>query len=255
MASESEDIKAMVDGLGTRFATVEKQLARMAEWTPSELAAAVRRAREQVGLPVTSELDLLINYGVPLARAQDALTRDPSTQGMVLAARLGRGEGRILILASNAGRGKSTAAAYALTFRPGLWVNSPQLARIDDGEPGTVRDSDMLRAELLVIDDVGTEHSPGGFAASRLNHVVTVREGMRKPTLITTNLETERFKTVYGDRIASRANADDEPLGWHTLDGPDLRSPGTPEQPQPLQLRAPRHFHAAPPSFNERGEK
>lgn len=252
MSSEGDEIKAMVEALGRRFARVEEKLEQLDRRpTADELQAQVEQIRQRAGLPVPSLREKLIARGVPPDRANDALTCDPGRPAMVLAARLARGEGRILVLASLAGRGKSTAAAYALTFRPGLWVHSPALARAPTGEPGTISDSALRDAGLLVIDDLGTEHSPKGYAASRVNDAVVWREGAGRPTLITTNLDGPKFREVYGDRLASRVNSDREPLGWQTIDGPDLRSPNTPE-PQSTPTLRPTARNPPPPTEVDR---
>jgi len=125
------------------------------------------------------------------------------------------------------GCGKSTACAHALSKQAGLWVHAPDLAKPDFTDPDeygvrkTTLDERMRAAGLLVLDDVGIEHSPGGYAASRITDVLEHREANRRPSIVTTNLTGEEFKAKYGQRIASRLNGD--PVGWQHISGEDLR--------------------------------
>jgi hypothetical protein len=201
--------------------------------TPSMKRQLVDEKRQRDGLPVTPLFDRLLSYGVPAALAKSAMEGDPEAPGMKLAEQLARGEGKILMLAGMAGRGKSTAAAYALTFKSGLWVFAPHLSLLFGQHKDAVDDSAMNHAGLLVIDDLGSEHSPGGHVAGRVNAVLVIREAHGLPTALTTNLPAEKFKTIYGDRIVSRLNAKKESLGWQVLDGPDLRSVESAADPQP----------------------
>lgn len=133
----------------------------------------------------------------------------------------------LIVLSGGTGCGKSTACAHGLSIWPGLWVHGPDLAKPDfsDADEYGVRrqtlDERMRDAGLLVLDDVGIEHSPGGYAASRITDVLEHRESNRRPSIVTTNLTSEEFKTKYGARIASRLNGD--PLGWQHVGGKDLR--------------------------------
>lgn len=137
------------------------------------------------------------------------------------------GGGLLLVLSGGTGCGKSTACAWALSKRPGLWVHGPDLAKPEPPDPdawGARRktlDERMREAGLLVLDDVGIEHSPGGYAASRITDVLEFRESNKLPSIVTTNLTAAGFRVRYGERLASRTNGD--PLGWQQIAGPDLR--------------------------------
>jgi DNA polymerase III delta prime subunit len=126
-------------------------------------------------------------------------------------------KGYLLILAGNPGVGKSQAAAIGLSQMPGMWLDVSQLAR---PETGSI-DHQASVCGLLVLEDPGADHSPSGYASSRLNAIVSHREAWLRPTIITTNLQPAIFRERYGDRLASRVNGD--PLGWHDIVGPDLR--------------------------------
>lgn len=144
------------------------------------------------------------------------------TDALPMARRLVKGEGMLLILAGLRGVGKSIAAAYALSCMYGVWVNAPELAVPPREEEGKATlDERMRKAELLVLDDVGMEHSPSGYAASRVVSAIEWREAEMKRTLVTTNLSSDEFVNRYGERIASRVEGD--ALGFVTCTGPDLR--------------------------------
>jgi DNA replication protein DnaC len=149
------------------------------------------------------------------------------TAAVSLVQKLLAGEGVLLVLSGGTGCGKSTASAHALSRRAGIWVHAPDLAKPDFTDPddyGVRRqtlDERMRDSGLLVLDDVGIEHSPRGYAASRITDVLEHREANRRPSIVTTNLTTEEFKEKYGARIASRLNGD--PLGWQHVAGDDMR--------------------------------
>lgn len=65
------------------------------------------------------------------------------------------------------------------------------------------RFNEMLDAELLILDDLGTENS-NSFTTSQLYLCINERQRRQKPTIITTNLSLEDLKRVYGERIFSR---------------------------------------------------
>ena len=62
----------------------------------------------------------------------------------------------------------------------------------------------MISADLLVLDDLGTEYlSP--FIISELYHIIEARMAMRKATIYTTNLNAESDLSIrYTEKIASR---------------------------------------------------
>ena len=57
--------------------------------------------------------------------------------------------------------------------------------------------------DLLIIDDLGTE-VVNQFTLSCLYHVLNTRLNLQKPTVISTNLNSNELRKVYSDRIISR---------------------------------------------------
>ena len=129
----------------------------------------------------------------------------------------------LLALYGTAGCGKTLACAWWLVQRSGdsgLWLQAPTLARVP--HEGTA--DPVIRAceaQSLVIDDVGIEHSPGGYALSRLQEIVEFRELHRKRTVLSTNLTPAEFVARYGDRLASRIDGD--AIGWVNCGTEDMR--------------------------------
>ena len=61
----------------------------------------------------------------------------------------------------------------------------------------------MLNCDLLVIDDLGTEHV-NSFTKSTLYNLINTRLLIKKPTIINTNLSLKEIQEIYSPRIASR---------------------------------------------------
>lgn len=61
----------------------------------------------------------------------------------------------------------------------------------------------ILDAELLIIDDLGTELT-NGFTTAQLYHVIEGRLMQRRSTIITTNLAIRDLNDVYTERVFSR---------------------------------------------------
>jgi len=84
-----------------------------------------------------------------------------------------------------------------------LFVTSARLSRWDRYDNESM--NRLLRADRLVIDDLGAEYADakGNFAAI-LDEVVGDRHANRRPLVITTNLDAAAFKARYDERIADR---------------------------------------------------
>lgn len=76
-----------------------------------------------------------------------------------------------------------------------------------------------FEADLLVIDDLGSEHQTQ-VQEAELFHLINQRLISRRPTLISTNLRPEELGEYYGERIASRLQGE---YNLIELYGGDLR--------------------------------
>ncbi len=111
----------------------------------------------------------------------------------------------VLVLAGTPGCGKTVAATWwALHWsRPSVFLRSTTFAASSRYDAD--RRNGWLRAEALVLDDLGTE-----YADTKGNYIVDLDElvdtfyGDRRPLLITTNLDDKAFKDRYGARIIDR---------------------------------------------------
>jgi hypothetical protein len=190
---------------------------------PAETAPlTVAEVRQLHGLPVDSLSLRLQRMGVPereAGLADGRLSETPAMAGVRQFFATPRA--CLLVLGGGPGVGKSLAAAWALSRRPGLWVDCDDLARPPaDNDPG--QDRRIAETGLLVLDDLGGEHSPSGYAASRIQALIGKRYAALRPTIATTNKAAESLSRLYGDRVMSRLRGD--PLGLWGCGTLDLRT-------------------------------
>ena len=86
----------------------------------------------------------------------------------------------------------------------------------DEGEE---LDRFITESDLLIIDDLGTEHVTS-FSVSRLFYCVNERLNAGKSTLISTNLNPGALRDTYTERVASRILSSFEPVAFG---GRDIR--------------------------------
>lgn len=79
-----------------------------------------------------------------------------------------------------------------------------------------------LSAEILFIDDLGTELRQPGLTIQYLYLILNERKMHKRPTVITTNLNLNEINEYYDERVASRiADQKNSICVW--IDGKDLR--------------------------------
>jgi DNA replication protein DnaC len=130
----------------------------------------------------------------------------------------------LCVLSGSTGTGKTVASAWALSqdsVGSGLWLTAPMLCKVPrEGEKDPMgRACDV---ELLVLDDLGTEHGTSGWSASRVSELLEHRELYRLKTLVSTNLTAGEVVGRYGPRLLSRIEGD--PIGWRECGTVDLRA-------------------------------
>ena len=76
-------------------------------------------------------------------------------------------------------------------------------ARFNNDEAARVESAKYTACDLLIVDDLGTE-MPGQFVTAALYSLINDRLLANKPTIISTNLNTEEFARRYSPQIASR---------------------------------------------------
>ena len=77
-----------------------------------------------------------------------------------------------------------------------------RFSKDEDGEKEEW-DKELLEADLLIIDDLGTEFATL-FTASELFRLINDRKLKNKSVIISTNLNPEDITNQYSDRITSR---------------------------------------------------
>lgn len=80
----------------------------------------------------------------------------------------------------------------------------------------------LLNSEILIIDDLGTEPELNNVTTNYLSLIISERERMGKPIIITTNLMPNQLIDRYNERIYSRLASKQTGQMFH-LDGKDLR--------------------------------
>ena len=91
--------------------------------------------------------------------------------------------------------------------------------RDDEEEEAKEWDQELLEAELLIIDDLGTEFSTI-FTASELFRIINDRKLAKKAVVISTNLGPNELMSLYSDRITSRFFGEFEQMKFF---GEDIR--------------------------------
>lgn len=121
-----------------------------------------------------------------------------------------------LLLYGGAGRGKTflcncIAKDVLERGKTVLYLTAGQLFkqleelrfRNKEEEEGIDWDSELLDADLLIIDDLGTEFATM-FTASELFRIINDRKLKKRPVVISTNLDYKALMEQYSDRVMSR---------------------------------------------------
>lgn len=120
-----------------------------------------------------------------------------------------------LLLAGPPGPGKTTLATIILKYLAranwtcymislGDIVEHIQRGWSDKDEDSYELLDKAKKADFLLIDDVGKEHSgPTGFSATVFDNLIRYRTQHRLPTILTTNLTERQIRNRYGDAFTS----------------------------------------------------
>lgn len=130
-----------------------------------------------------------------------------------------------IVLSGPTGCGKSVATAELLYgFRESALVVRPdELVRVHTAYFGEAaeRMERIRKVRMLVLDDLGAETSSTLMLPALLDLLDTRKSARRTPTVVTTNLSSASFGTMYSNsRIHSRLS---ELVQWVSVDGLDLR--------------------------------
>lgn len=117
---------------------------------------------------------------------------------------LGDNKGKGLLLYGNHGRGKSLLCRYVL---PALLLrNSQKVASIFDTQQMNNRLDEALTKHVICINDIGTEEVINNFGNRRhaFAEIMDAVEKQNKLVIITSNLNLEGLRSVYGERTVER---------------------------------------------------
>lgn len=115
---------------------------------------------------------------------------------------------------------KVTEKGYAVSYESaGHLFSKLEKNRFAPNEESQRAVAEIENAELLIIDDLGTE-MPGSFVTAALYALVNDRIMAGKPTIISTNLNAQELDQRYSPQIASRLHGTYRQL---TFVGEDIR--------------------------------
>lgn len=165
----------------------------------------------------TDKIEVVSSWGVPKRIAENLQILKDTKAIRIIDEFLQSDEGGwCLVLSADKGAGKSTAAAYWLMKQTELhdlnpavmgapvrrWWSGTRLARVNGY---TSEFEKLAQVNFMVLDDLGIEYlDKNGNFLQRLDEIMDERYSNYRKTVITTNLNSEDFKSRYGERIADR---------------------------------------------------
>jgi hypothetical protein len=115
------------------------------------------------------------------------------------------GSEAIVVFAGNQGRGKTTAACYAIARVGGMYTRAPQWTRRNG-----VDIDEAIRVPALVVDQFGREHfGDSDWARSQFEDTVDARYQAERLTLLVGNVQYEGFcERLKGTTVVDRVHGD-----------------------------------------------
>jgi hypothetical protein len=190
----------------------------MCKWALSEKVAEAERNRTKVRAERMRHAGIedkaLVEWMAPLRSAPYPMPswfgpqqelREGSHEAMTGAqAWLEYPECKCLLIIGGVGAGKTTAAAWIVAGEGANAVWLPART-VDDMEKWKEVSHAARSAQLLVIDDIGTERdSESGWGRDTLGSLWTDRLDRAQRTVVTTNLSGVELVKRYGERLRSR---------------------------------------------------
>lgn len=108
---------------------------------------------------------------------------------------------------------------YVTAFQLFELLEKKKFGKTDENYSQTIPTDLIYEADLLIIDDLGTEVT-NSFLTSQLYNCMNERHLKQKSTVISTNLSLEELNSTYGERIMSRITGNYKLLNIY---GDDIR--------------------------------
>lgn len=180
----------LATGVGERFllATVDSVLNTVASW------------------PVSGS-------GNHASRLQSYLRRLPQV--------LPAGDGLLLFGPNSSGKTYTVSAILIRAYELGYdvrFVAAPDIHRECLSQDRVTFERELESIDVLAIDDLGKEHrGESGYFEAKLDQILRARVRHCRPTLITTNLNPQKFTAIYQASVVEMLHE-----GIHPIEFPDL---------------------------------
>lgn len=199
---------------------------RAALATPDEIARweSLQGRRDRADRLEASGIGERLDAAAAKALIEDTLAYDVRALELVRAW-LPSPRAMLVLLSEEPGLGKTTAAAWALSRLPGRYVRAQELSELRASTRERGRYERLVRGELLVIDELGTERDAVD-ARDVLQDVVDVRQRLPRRTLLLGNLSKQAFEQRYDKRTLDRLGVGSDEVGIaivRSLKGQSLR--------------------------------
>lgn len=178
------------------------------QWAEHDAKVAAQRAeqeRQETEQKTKSRASDLSDAGWPTRAIEAARVADETKPAVARVLAWNSREENVLVLSGQPGCGKTTAAAVWALRRAWAPVFLRATAFAASSRYDQERRENWLRADALVLDDLGAEYADtkGNFLVD-LDELVDTFYGDKRPLLITTNCTDVEFKQRYGARIVDR---------------------------------------------------
>lgn len=181
-------------------------------------------ALPQVDVDDKPNRDTVLTRGVPELHLEAVYDRDPiECDALVSVCSFLKSNHSLLVLSGGVGTRKTGSACYALVCGPGVFVTAEDLGQIALAKTEKNQEAwnRVRKAQTLIIDDLGLEYlDDKGWFFKVLNGLIDHRYSSKLKSIMTTNIDSNTFKQLYGDRIVDRIR---EKGRWVNLGGISAR--------------------------------
>lgn len=145
-----------------------------------------------------------------------AQTFKPESPNLLFMGGTGLGKTHLSLAIANVAINKGYSVIYGTSQNIFSDLQDENFGRTDNIE---YTERDVLNADLLILDDLGTEYK-NQFSEACLYNIINTRILRKKATIISTNFIFDDLEREYNQRITSRLSGEYSPL---ELEGTDIR--------------------------------